>query len=61
MIETGLKYELDHVKQWNVDHPEEHEVFHGPCQAFSRYEPLGVVAVIGSWNVPLVTCFKPLM
>ena len=61
LIEGSLKHELDNVKKWMQDHPEESEVFHGPCIMMSRYEPLGVVAVIGSWNAPVVTCLKPLM
>lgn len=61
LIEGSLKHELQNIRKWTQDHPEETELFHGPCIAFSRYEPLGVVAVIGSWNAPIVTCLKPLM
>ena len=42
-------------------HKEETELLHAPGQCYSLYEPLGVVAVVGSWNAPLVTTLKPLM
>ena len=61
MLEAGLQHELKHVKDWMKDHPEEVELLHAPGSAYTRYEPLGVVAVIGSWNAPFVTTLKPLM
>lgn len=33
----------------------------GPGSSHIRYEPLGVVNVLGSWNYPLVTTLKPLI
>ena len=61
MIEAGLKHEYDNVRNWMSDHPEEYEIIAAPANVFTRYEPLGVVAVIGSWNAPIVTTLKPLM
>ena len=60
-MEASLKHEFNNAKKWMSDHPEEVELIHAPATAFSRYEPLGVVAVIGSWNAPIVTTLKPLM
>jgi len=32
-----------------------------PGAAYTKYEPLGVVAVFGSWNAPFVTTLKPVI
>eukprot|EP00354_Favella_ehrenbergii_P012098 CAMPEP_0170461102 /NCGR_PEP_ID=MMETSP0123-20130129/7153_1 /TAXON_ID=182087 /ORGANISM="Favella ehrenbergii, Strain Fehren 1" /LENGTH=465 /DNA_ID=CAMNT_0010726077 /DNA_START=291 /DNA_END=1688 /DNA_ORIENTATION=+ len=61
LIEASLKHEFNHLSEWMKEHPEEVELLHTPGQCFSHYEPLGVVAVFGSWNAPLVTTLKPLM
>lgn len=33
----------------------------GPGQSYLVKEPLGVVAVLGSWNYPLVTTISPMI
>lgn len=43
------------------DIKEEMELILAPGQCWTRYEPLGVVAVFGSWNAPIVTTLKPLV
>ena len=32
-----------------------------PGAAYTKYEPLGVVGVFGSWNAPFVTTLKPVI
>ena len=43
------------------DHPEEIELLLAPGRAMTRYEPLGVVGVFGSWNAPFITTLKPMI
>ena len=35
-------------------------ILFAPCSSFVRYEPLGVVLVMGSWNFPYFVTLKPL-
>jgi len=41
--------------------PEDIEAMFFPCKNYIQYEPLGVVGVYGTWNVPLCTTIKPLI
>jgi len=60
-LEASVLHDKKHVKEWMLDHREETELFFAPGQSYTRYEPLGVVVVIGSWNAPMVTTLKPLL
>lgn len=33
----------------------------GPAKSKLVFEPLGVIAIMGSWNFPLLTCLSPLI
>ena len=57
----AAKHDLKHLKKFMKDIPEETELVFAPARTSIRYEPLGVVGVIGSWNYPIFTIFKPLI
>ena len=58
---AGAIHDIRHCKEWMTDKREECELLLSPGSVLTRYEPLGVVAVIGSWNAPFVTTVKPLI
>jgi aldehyde dehydrogenase (NAD+) len=60
-VEAGARFDIAHLNEWRQDHREKMELILAPGQVYTRYEPLGVVAVIGSWNAPMVTTLKPLV
>lgn len=60
-VEAGALYDIANVKGWMKDQREKCELILAPGQVWTRYEPLGVVAVFGSWNAPMVTTLKPLV
>ena len=65
LIEIGglvaaINYDAQNLKTWMKDNPAEVSLTLAPGRAFTRYEPLGVVAVIGAWNAPYSTTLKPL-
>lgn len=43
------------------DEPRDTPFMIGPGQSFIISEPLGVIAILGSWNYPLVTSISPLI
>ena len=61
VIVGTIKHDAVSLKTWMVDHPEKVELLLAPGAAYTRYEPLGVVAIIGSWNAPIITCLRPLV
>ena len=60
-LEAGAKHDARHLKDWMKRTKEEIELGLCPGAAYTQYEPLGVVAVYGSWNAPFVTTMKPLI
>ena len=66
LLEVGLnvatiKHTLKHLKQWMKEEKLNSELFFAPCTTSVKYEPLGVVCIYGSWNVPISTSLKPLI
>jgi len=58
----SLKHARDHLEAWMADDPRPSVV---PFDAFGatawvRYQPKGVVGIIGTWNAPLFTLLSPL-
>jgi len=60
-LEAGVIHDAKHLKEWMKDHSEELELLLAPGTVKTRYEPLGVVGVFGSWNAPFVTTLKPMI
>ena len=60
-LQAGIRHDATHLEGWMKDHREEVELLLAPAAMYSRYEPLGVVAVFGAWNAPYVTTVKPLI
>ena len=60
-IEREIEHSLKHLKKWMrvecVDTP----FALGPPKSYLQREPLGVVAIIGSWNYPLATAVGPMV
>jgi coniferyl-aldehyde dehydrogenase len=58
----SLKHARDHLEAWMADDPRPSVA---PFDAFGatawvRYQPKGVVGIIGTWNAPLFTLLSPL-
>ena len=49
------------MKEWVVPKEIETAFLAGPARSKIVYEPLGVVAVMGSWNFPMLTTIAPLV
>lgn len=60
-LEASTKHDARHLKEWMKQQKEEIELMLCPGAAYTKYEPLGVVGVFGSWNAPFVTTLKPLI
>ncbi|TNV79354.1 hypothetical protein FGO68_gene3101 [Halteria grandinella] len=61
LVEGEIEHTLRHLKAWiqpiQIDTP----LLVSPAQSKILYEPLGVVAVLGSWNFPIFTLLTPLV
>ncbi|HMZ00101.1 MAG TPA: aldehyde dehydrogenase family protein [Burkholderiaceae bacterium] len=59
---ASLKFARDHLEGWMPDQPRPavspFDQF--GATAWVRYQPKGVVGIIGTWNAPLFTLFSPL-
>ncbi len=58
----SLKHARDHLESWMVDQPRPSVA---PFDAFGatawvKYQPKGVVGIIGTWNAPVFTLLSPL-
>ena len=60
IVSTAI-HDANNLHKWMKDVLEDINLALAPGSAYTRYEPLGVVCVIGSWNVPWWTIFKPLV
>jgi aldehyde dehydrogenase (NAD+) len=62
---TILEKEIDHtisnLEKWTKDIVVDTPVFLGPARSKIVHEPLGVIAIFGSWNFPLYTTLSPLI
>jgi len=56
-----INHALDHLEDWMNDHVVASPVFMLPAKSFVRYEPLGVVLVMGAWNYPVQLTLGPLI
>lgn len=56
-----VQHTVDHLKDWIKDEPRDTPFMVGPATSYLITEPLGVVAILGSWNFPLVTTISPLI
>ena len=66
LMEIGLniatiRHTIKNLKNWMKVDVLNSELFFAPCSTQVFYEPLGVVAIYGSWNVPVSTTLKPLI
>ena len=61
MIEREIEHCLKHLKSWMKDEVVDTPLFLGPARSYLQREPLGVVAVLGSWNYPLATAIGPVV
>ena len=61
MLESCIKHDGRNLESWMKDHPEPCELALAPATVFTRYEPLGVVGIFGSWNAPIVTTLRPMV
>lgn len=62
MIQREIDHTLQHLKDWMKDEPRDTPALMvGPGQSYLVKEPLGVVAILGSWNYPLVTTISPMI
>ena len=60
-LDASCKHDARHLKEYMKKQPEEIELLLCPGSAYTMFEPLGVVAVFGSWNAPFITTMKPLI
>lgn len=56
-----VKYAMRHLKRWMRPKRVPVPLAVMPGKAYYRYEPLGVVLVIGPWNYPFYLCLAPLV
>lgn len=52
---------LAHLEEYMADIPEKTELLLMPATCVTRYEPLGVIGVYGSWNFPIAMLVKPVI
>lgn len=60
-MEREIEHALKHLKSWMRDESVDTPFIIGPAQSYLQKEPLGVVAVLGSWNYPLATALGPVI
>lgn len=56
-----VKYAIRHLKRWMRPKRVPVPLAAMPGKGYYRYEPLGVVLVIGPWNYPFYLCLAPLV
>jgi aldehyde dehydrogenase (NAD+) len=61
IIEKEIDHATSNIKNWAKEIAVDTPVFLGPAKSKIVHEPLGVVAIMGSWNFPLYTNFSPLI
>ncbi len=58
---NGIRHVKAHLARWMKPERRGIDITFQPARASVRYEPLGVVGIIGTWNYPLYTCLGPLL
>ena len=61
MLEREIDHTLAHLSRWMKDECVDTPLMLGPGKSYLQREPLGVVAVLGSWNYPLATLIGPVI
>ncbi|RVW07428.1 aldehyde dehydrogenase family protein [Prescottella agglutinans] len=63
ILDTKLEaaYARKHVRRWMRSRPRPLPLHQMPALGWVQYEPLGVVLIIGAWNVPLTITLGPLI
>lgn len=61
MVKATATHDLQNLKEWMKPKQIPSELIFAPCSQAIKYEPLGVVAVYGAWNAPLVTGLRPVI
>ena len=56
-----VRYAIKHLRRWTRPRRVPVPLAVMPGRAFYRYEPLGVVLIIGPWNYPFYLCLAPLV
>eukprot|EP00492_Amphilonche_elongata_P004296 TRINITY_DN4697_c0_g1_i1.p1 TRINITY_DN4697_c0_g1~~TRINITY_DN4697_c0_g1_i1.p1 ORF type:complete len:228 (+),score=50.44 TRINITY_DN4697_c0_g1_i1:72-686(+) len=59
LVEKELQYHLDHVDDWMKPKKVGTDVLNFPGSSEIRYDPLGLVLVMGTWNYPLQLSLLP--
>lgn len=58
-VRAEIDHMLSHLDRWTADERQPVPVFLRPGRAHIRREPLGVVLVIGAWNLPIPVLLGP--
>jgi aldehyde dehydrogenase (NAD+) len=61
VVQREAKHAVQHLQEWTRPHSVDTPVLLGPARSYVKYEPLGVVCVMGSWNFPLFTTLGPMV
>lgn len=61
ILDKEIDHTLAHIHKWSQDIIVDTPLFVGPARSKIVHEPLGVVAIMGSWNFPLYTNLSPLI
>ncbi|HEX4863207.1 MAG TPA: aldehyde dehydrogenase family protein, partial [Acidimicrobiales bacterium] len=59
--QAEVRYAIRHLKRWMRPKRVPVPMAVMPGRAYYRYEPLGVVLIIGPWNYPFYLCLAPLV
>ena len=60
-VSREVDHALNHLKEWMKEEFVDTPFVIGPASSYLVKEPLGVVAVLGSWNFPVSTTLGPLV
>jgi aldehyde dehydrogenase (NAD+) len=61
LCQRDIKHSMDHLKQWMKPESVDTPFMLAPGKSYTVCEPLGVTAILGSWNFPLITTIMPLV
>lgn len=61
LIEREIDHSIAELKKWMKEECVDTPMFVGPGNSYIRPEPLGVVAILGSWNFPMSTSLGPMV
>lgn len=58
-VRAEIDHMIAHLSKWTADEKQRVPIFLRPGRAYVRREPLGVVLVIGAWNLPVPVLLGP--